>query len=103
LPTEDPCKERPNSNGCREDEFDTPEQEIPKKDITISFQPESVLGGGGGCPADVYFTPHGQAPIKMFDWVSMCGKISTYVRPMVLAMSTFIALIIIFGGGVKTE
>ncbi len=96
----DPCIEHPKRNGCREDEFDTPDGEIPKTTKTITYIAESLGFGAGSCPANVTQTMHGMTtPITLVNWADNCDKITTYAKPMILAMATFAALMIIFAGG----
>ncbi len=95
---EDPCNEHPNRNGCREDEFDIPDGEIPKIDKTITFQAEDLGFGGGSCPANKTMMVGGQS-ITVVDWAENCSYITTYAKPMILAMAFFSAMMIIFVGG----
>jgi hypothetical protein len=94
----DPCKEKPDSLGCSE--LDTPTGEIPKSTKTITFEAENLGFGGGSCPTNKIMTLHGMAaPITLVDWQSNCTYITTYAKPMILALATFAALMIIFAGG----
>lgn len=92
------CETNPQSNGCRTDEFDTPTQEIPKTTRNVTFNAENLGFAGGACPADKFMTPHGMASIKVYDWAGTCDKVTTYAKPMILALATFAALMIIFVG-----
>ncbi|MDD2730112.1 hypothetical protein [Malikia sp.] len=96
-PTEDFCKSNPEVIACKELEFDTPESEIPRKKFDLIYSEESFLDGGS-CPADVYVSVGGQQ-VKAIDWQSHCSKISAYVRPLVILLSGFIALLILVPGG----
>lgn len=95
----DPCLDHPNRNGCREDEFDTPDGEIPKTSKTITYEAENLGFGGGSCPANKTMTIKGGKVITLVDWVDNCDKITTYAKPMILAMAMFTAMLIVFGGG----
>ncbi len=94
------CDQYPDILGCAKPELDTPENEIPKskKDITLN---EQDLFGGGSCPADVYFTPHGLQQLKVWDWNQSCGYITSYVRPILILCCTFAAFMILIPG--RTE
>lgn len=92
------CETNPQSNGCRTDEFDTPTQEIPKTTRNVTFNAENLGFAGGACPADKFMTPHGMASIKVYDWAGTCDKVTTYAKPMILALATFASLMIIFVG-----
>jgi hypothetical protein len=92
------CEKNPQSNGCRTDEFDTPTQEIPKSTRNVTFNAENLGFAGGACPADKFMTPHGMASIKVYDWAGTCDKVTTFAKPMILALATFAALMIIFVG-----
>jgi hypothetical protein len=95
----DPCLEHPNRNGCREDEFDVPTGEIPKTSKTITYAAENLGFAGGSCPANVTRTIHGMAaPITIVNWVDNCDKLTTYAKPMILALAMFSAMMIIFVG-----
>ena len=96
---EDPCVKNPKRNGCREDEFDVPDGEIPKTSKTITFQAEDLGFGGGSCPANKTMTIKGGKTITLVDWADNCAKITTYAKPMILAMAMFTAMMIIFVGG----
>ncbi len=96
----DICAKNPDTLGCKKVDFDVPEGEIPKTTKNITFAAEDLGFGGGTCPADVLMTPHGMTvPIKMIDWASSCNWITNYARPIILALATFTALMIIFVGG----
>lgn len=93
------CEKNPQSNGCRTDEFDTPIQDIPKSTRNVTFNAENLGFAGGSCPGDKFMSPHGMAaPIKVYDWAGTCDKVTTYAKPMILALATFAALMIIFVG-----
>lgn len=91
------CKKNPDIIACKKIEFDTPEGEIPRQTFDLTYQEETFLDGGA-CPADVYVLAGGQQ-VKAIDWQSHCGMISSYVRPLVILLSGFIALLILIPGG----
>lgn len=95
--TESPdfCKTNPDSIVCAE--MDTPDVEIPRASRSVDFEVEDSFGSGT-CPADVYVQVNGQS-VMVFDWGEACGYVQSYVRPLVLALSAFAALMIIMPGG----
>lgn len=95
--TEDFCKLNPELIFCKDIELDTPEGEIPRSTIDLVYAEESFLSGGS-CPADVYVSAGGKQ-IKAIDWQFHCSNISTFVRPLVILLSSFIALLILIPGG----
>lgn len=100
-PAENPtdCSKTPDASGCVKNEYDVPEGKIPTATKTITFSPINLGFSAGSCPADAVFTPHGMGPLKVIDWADNCSKIRTYVKPMILALATFGALMILFAGG----
>ncbi|BEP55048.1 hypothetical protein GmRootV118_22920 [Variovorax sp. V118] len=90
---EDMCAKHPEILGCQKIDFDTPDGEIPKKDKQVTYAPESVLTGGS-CPA-----PRELAYGRSFSYAATCDALTTYVRPMVIAIAGWIAIVIIFGVG----
>lgn len=91
------CKKNPDILACKKLEFDTPDGEIPRNTVDLVYTEESFLNGGA-CPADVYVMAGGNQ-IKAIDWQSHCSNISTFVRPLVILLSSFIALLILIPGG----
>lgn len=100
--TPDPCIANPERNGCRTDTFDVPAGDIPKSSKTMTFQAENLGFAGGSCPANKTLVIGGRS-VTVVDWVENCGYITTYAKPMILAMAIFAGLMIIFGGGAKVE
>lgn len=82
------------------DEYDVPDVDIPKTKKTMTFNAENLGFAGGSCPANVTQNING-APVVLFNWTSHCATIQNYAKPMILALATFAALMIIFGA--KTE
>lgn len=95
---EDACTKHPEALGCQKIDFDTPEGEIPRESKDVSFQAESVLGGGS-CPADVYSTVSttGQT-LKVWDWQATCNYFLP-IRFILMALAAFSAVLIIMPGG----
>lgn len=83
------------------DEYDVPEGEIPKSSRTVEFTPADLGFGGGSCPANVTQNINGQQ-VTIVNWVKSCDYITQYVKPLMLTLATFAAMVIIFLGG-KTE
>lgn len=94
---EDFCSKNPGSISCKDVNLDTPDGEIPRNTMNLTYSEESFLSGGA-CPADVYVTAGGKQ-IKAIDWQSHCSRISTFARPLVILLSSFIALLILIPGG----
>lgn len=94
------CLENPDVLACAKPDLDTPDGEIPRstRDVTLN---EENLFGGGSCPADVYFAPHGLQSLKIWDWNKACGYISSYLKPIVILCCTFAAFMILVPG--RTE
>ena len=89
----DLCKEHPDILACQKIDFDTPDGEIPKENRQITYAPENVLGGGS-CPA-----PRDLAYGRQFSYATTCDALTTYVRPMVIAIAGWMAIVIIFSIG----
>ena len=92
----DLCERNPDILACAKPELDTPDGEIPKKTVDVSYQPENLFGGGA-CPADKTMTAHG-VQLKVWDWQQGCGYITSYVRPVILVLCACVAMAIIAGG-----
>jgi hypothetical protein len=94
------CEKHPDILACQKPDLDTPEVEIPKSNKDVSLQEENLFGGGS-CPVDVYFTPHGLQQLKVWDWNQSCGYITGYVKPILIICCTFAAFMILIPG--RTE
>lgn len=81
---------------CSELEIPTSDA-IPKTTKTLTYTAETVLSGGS-CPADKFMTLGG-TEVKVWNWVQACDYITSYVKPVLLAVAAFIALIIVMPGG----
>ena len=93
----DLCAKYPNIDACRETEYDTPDGEIPTDEISASYSVDNFLSGGGSCPADVYVTTRA-GTVKAINMVEACGYVTSYVRPLVLVVCAFAAVMIVAGG-----
>lgn len=88
----DHCQKYPDTIGCKEVEFDTPEGEIPRKKIDVSWSPVDLGLGGGSCPAPVQLGPD-----KQFSYQATCDNLYI-IKPLVISIALFIGGMIIFGG-----
>lgn len=88
----DQCEKHPNTIGCKEVEFDTPEGEIPRKQIDVSWSPVDLGLGGGSCPAPVQIYEN-----KQFSYQLACDNL-LLIKTMVIAIALFVGGMIIFGG-----
>ena len=88
----DLCEKHPNTIGCKEIEFDTPEGEIPRKKIDVTWSPVDLGLGGGSCPAPVQIYEN-----KQFSYQLACDNLYI-IKPMVIAIALFVGGMIIFGG-----
>lgn len=94
------CVKNPDVLACAKTDLDTPEGEIPKSNKDVSLVEENLFGGGA-CPADVYFTPHGLQQLKVWDWNQSCGYITGYVKPILIICCTFAAFMILIPGRIE--
>ena len=93
-PEKDFCEKNPEALACAE--ADTPEQDIPRDKVTISYEYADIFGNGA-CPADSYLNTHGQS-LKVWDWQASCDHIQDYFRPVLIACCAFAAFVIISAG-----
>jgi hypothetical protein len=77
--------------------YDIPVDEIPKTTKTITFSAENLGFAAGTCPANVNQVIAGKT-VKVIDWAQNCNYVTTYAKPMIWALATFAALMIIFVG-----
>jgi len=84
------CEKNPDSLACAE--LDTPEEEIPRRTLEITFEPEDLGLGRGSCPADRQMVDY------TFSYQPTCDTLATYVYPLTILLASFGALIIIFAG-----
>ena len=92
-PEKDFCEKNPEALACAE--LDTPDEEIPRRTLEITFEPEDLGLGRGTCPADRQMGDH------TFSYQPTCDILATYGYPLTILLASFSALIIIFVG--KTE
>lgn len=85
------CEENPDSLECAE--LDTPEGEIPRDEIQITFQPDDLGLGGGSCPSD-----RSLGGDYVFSYAATCDMLSSYGRYLVWILASMSALLIIFAG-----
>lgn len=73
-------------------ELDIPEQEQQETDTNINFN--------GSCPAKitlVNFNYHGNQQNWEVDFTDWCSAVTTYIRPIVISMGAFSAVLIVSG------
>jgi len=96
-PESDFCIRNPEVLACaRVPEFDIPTDEIQTLTEVVSYEPEHFLGGGS-CPQPVSITL-GERTITAFDTPRYCQFISSYFRPVLLAIAAFTSMMIVAGG-----
>lgn len=88
----DQCQKYPDTIGCKEIDFDTPEGEIPRKQIDVAWSPVDLGLGGGSCPAPVQLYDN-----KQFSYQLACDNL-LLIKTMVIAIALFVGGMIIFGG-----
>lgn len=93
----DLCADHPDILACQKVELDTPDGEIPKTTKEVTFQEESMFGGGS-CPADRVMTIQrtGQT-VKAWDWAQACNLMLP-IRAIVMTLATFAAFLIVMPG-----
>jgi hypothetical protein len=87
------CDLYPDILACAKPELDAPEEEIPRTEKQITYEAEQVMGPGS-CPADKVLSVRGQQ-ITVWNWQESCSWITSYVKPVLIAMAGFCALIIL--------
>lgn len=90
------CEKHPDILACSKPELDTPEDEIPRETRDVSYQPESLFGGGA-CPSNKTMSTHGMQ-LTVWDWQESCGYITGYFRPVILVLCAVAAFYIVSGG-----
>lgn len=84
------CEKNPESIACAKP--DVPEHEVPKRTVDVSFAAEDLGFGGGSCPAPVSFdVTTGHYELSFSSW---CDALTTWVRPLVIALATLMAFMI---------
>lgn len=85
------CEENPDSLECAE--LDTPDGEIPRDEIEITFAPVDLGLGSGSCPNDRLLGPG-----LVYSYAPICAMLSSYGRYLVWLLASFSAIGIIFTG-----
>ena len=88
------CQKDPNGVGCT---LDVPTGEIPKSSINITYAAESHFGGGS-CPSNKTMQIHGGPSVTVANWTVICDQINSWVRPLVLVLAAFGALMVLAPG-----
>lgn len=88
------CKLFPNILACQE--MDTPDEEIPREDRDISFQPVDLGLGSGQCPAAVSATT--MLGTHTIEFTTACGFLSTWIKPVMVAFALLAAFFIVAPG-----
>lgn len=92
------CEKNPSLPQCNGD-FDVPAGEIPKETHALTYVAESLGFGSGSCPSDVVRSIKGKS-VTVFSYSRGCEWLDDYVKPMVLALSAWIAFLILMPGKV---
>ncbi len=90
------CDMYPDILACAKPELDTPGGEIPKAQRSVELS-DTDLFGGGSCPANVYATV-GHQYLQVWNWDQSCYYIVKYLKPVILVLGAFTALMIVSGG-----
>lgn len=90
------CDMYPEILACAKPDLDTPDGEIPKAQRSVELS-DSDLFGGGSCPANVYSTV-GHKYLQVWNWDQSCYFIVKYLKPVILVLGAFTALMIVSGG-----
>ena len=86
------CDKHPDVLACQKIDLDTPEGEIPRKQIDVSWSPVDLGLGSGSCPAPVQIYEN-----KQFSYQSTCDNLYI-IKPLVIAIALFVGGMILFGG-----
>lgn len=92
---DDVCKANPDRVGCAE--LDRPDGEIPRSSRALTYVAEALGLGGGTCPPPIVKQLGGQS-VTVFSYAKGCELLETYVRPMILLVSAWIAFLILSPG-----
>lgn len=86
------CDDFPSILACQT--LDTPSgADIPKSSKTITYSQDNSFGAGS-CPANKTMTVNGKQ-LTVIDWVSYCGYIADYLRPILILLASYAALIML--------
>lgn len=89
------CEKSPNSLGCIE--MDQPTGEIPKATKDVSYVAETLFGSGA-CPANKTIAQTLTGRPIVLSYAPTCDALSTYVKPIIIAIALFMAYLIILPG-----
>lgn len=88
------CKVFPNVAACAE--LDTPDHELPSRDVNVSFNPLNLFGSGS-CPVDRGYVSSITGASHSASFGPVCDALAI-LKPMFIAISLFIAYMIILPG-----
>lgn len=102
------CEKDPNGSECKtqkeqesqKDDRDVPDGEVPKATKELVFTVEDMGWGNGSCPAP--FSWSDKLGTHSINLTPYCNAIVSYVKPLLLAVAAFSALMIALGG-IKQE
>jgi Neisseria meningitidis TspB protein len=93
----DLCEKHPDILACAKPELDTPDGEIPRTTKNVTFEEQSIWGGGS-CPADKVMTLRSGQQVTVWAWSEYCPFIAGPFKFVLLACAAFGALLIVMPG-----
>lgn len=92
----DPCTLHPEVAGCMPLGTATDKVPVPQG-VPIAITPVDVgMGSSGSCPADYSFFFLGRS--YLISWTPTCNVVTTWVRPVVIAVAAVVAAMVFVGG-----
>jgi len=97
-PAQSDCEKNPNALGCQTLN-DVPDDQVPKKTETLTYEVEDLGFGAGQCPASQTVTTHiGSVTLNMSPY---CDALVTYCKPVLILLALLTAFFIV--APVKTD
>lgn len=92
------CEKNPDSLNCAD--LDTPEGEIPRDNVTITYEAENLFGDGS-CPADLTanMITLGHS-VKVWNWTKTC-ELALPLRALIMSLAAFAAFLIVMPSEVR--
>lgn len=92
------CEKNPDSLNCSD--LDTPEGEIPRDNVTITYEAENLFGDGS-CPADLTanMITLGHT-VKVWNWTKTC-ELALPLRALIMSLAAFAAFLIVMPSEVR--